>query len=322
MTGSAETYDIAVSFAGAQRALVEPVVRACQALGLKVFYDSDNTVESWGRNLITGMRTIYGGTRARHVVPFLSAEYLASDYPMEAFNAAMLRAIEVSADGYILPILVGSVQVPPEVLSPAIGYLRLEDHPVDGLARIIADRVGFARERHQEPREVAGVVNEAFGVAVRVRDARTRLLGVHASIQVKGATGELPPYVARDLDDDLRNAISAAADAGGFVLLVGPSSVGKTRTLVEAVKAVLPEWWLLRPDDTTALGPLAEQPTPQTLLWLNELQPYLTEPGGLAVWPRIETGQVGSRHSSHAVARRIQPPHRATHPRPAGPVRQ
>jgi hypothetical protein len=164
VTESVQIYDIAVSFAGAQRALVEPIVRACQALGLKVFYDKDNTVEFWGHNFITGMRAIYGGTRARYFVPFLSKEYLASAYPMDEFNTAMRRAIEISADNYILPIVVGSVQVPAELLSPSIGFLRLEDYSVDQLTRIIANRVGAARERHQEPREVTGVVDEAFGV--------------------------------------------------------------------------------------------------------------------------------------------------------------
>jgi hypothetical protein len=161
---TAQIYDIAVSFAGAQRALVEPIVRACQALGLTVFYDKDKTVEFWGRNFITGMREVYGGAKTRYVVPFLSEEYLASGYPMDEFNTAMRRAIELGVDGYLLPIVVGSVKVPAELLDPAIGYLLLEAFTADELAQLIADRVGAARERHQQPREVAGVVDEAFGV--------------------------------------------------------------------------------------------------------------------------------------------------------------
>jgi hypothetical protein len=164
VTEGPKIYDIAVSFAGAQRTLVEPVVRACQDAGLTVFYDRDNTVEFWGRNFITGMREIYGGTRARYVVPFLSEEYLASAYPMDEFTTAMQRAIEISADSYLLPIIIGSVQVPSELLNPAIAYLRLEDHTPGQLAQIIAARVGAARERHQEPREVMGVVDDTFGV--------------------------------------------------------------------------------------------------------------------------------------------------------------
>ena len=36
--------------------------------------------------------------------------------------------------------------------------------------------------------------------AVRVGQARPRLLGVHASIQTPGAVGDMPPYVPRDFD--------------------------------------------------------------------------------------------------------------------------
>ena len=41
----------------------------------------------------------------------------------------------------------------------------------------------------------------------------------------------------RDLDADLRTAITAADRNGGFVLLVGGSSMGNTRALFEAVRA-------------------------------------------------------------------------------------
>ncbi|GAB3852749.1 hypothetical protein ACFPIJ_48270 [Dactylosporangium cerinum] len=114
--------------------------------------------------------------------------------------------------------------------------------------------------------------------ATRVQDSRPRLLGVHASIQVAGADGELPPYVARDLDLALRSAVTAAAENGGFVLLVGGSSVGKTRALFEAVRAALPEWWLLHPADTDTIRGYAMAPTPRTVLWLDELQSYLNQP--------------------------------------------
>ncbi|MEV0136837.1 hypothetical protein AB0H83_51485 [Dactylosporangium sp. NPDC050688] len=119
--------------------------------------------------------------------------------------------------------------------------------------------------------------------AVRVRQARPRLLGVHAAIQIPGVAGELPPYVPRDLDADLRADLTAAATEGGFVLLMGGSSVGKTRALHEAVSDVLPEWWLLHPADTRAITAHAEASTPRTVLWLDELQRYLNPAGGLPV---------------------------------------
>jgi hypothetical protein len=118
--------------------------------------------------------------------------------------------------------------------------------------------------------------------AMRVREARARLLGVHASIQVNPAATDLPVYVPRDLDADLRTAITVAAGDGGFVLLIGDSSVGKSRALFEAVRATLPDWWLVHPANAEDVRVMAEAPTARTVVWLDELQDFLNGPDPLA----------------------------------------
>lgn len=117
--------------------------------------------------------------------------------------------------------------------------------------------------------------------AVRVREANPRLLGVHGSIQVGTDVDALPAYVARDVDAVLRDALAVGRDRGELVLVVGSSSSGKTRTMFEAVRAVVPEWWLLYPSDAAAVRAFAASPTPRTVVWLDELQRYFTEPGGI-----------------------------------------
>ena len=118
---------------------------------------------------------------------------------------------------------------------------------------------------------------------VRIRDARPRRLGVRAAIQVEGSPSDLPVYVPRDIDGDLRAALAAGAEQGCFVLLVGGSSVGKTRTLWETVLATVPDWWLLHPDrdHPERLQAMAAAPTPRTVVWLDEFQRYLGVDGGL-----------------------------------------
>jgi hypothetical protein len=122
------------------------------------------------------------------------------------------------------------------------------------------------------------------GPRVRVREADPRLLGVHAAISVPGVPDEVPPeYVPRDVDAaefGVRAKVEAAAQRGGFVLLVGGSSVGKTRCAAEAVKALLPDWWLVHPPGPEEVAALAQAP-PQTVLWLDELQRYLDGEYGL-----------------------------------------
>ena len=93
-----------------------------------------------------------------------------------------------------------------------------------------------------------------------------------------------PEYVPRDIDVaefGVRAKVVAAAQRGGFVLLVGGSSVGKTRCAAEAVRALMPGWWLLHPAGPGEVAALAAAPFPQTMVWLDELQRYLDGEHGL-----------------------------------------
>jgi hypothetical protein len=96
---------------------------------------------------------------------------------------------------------------------------------------------------------------------------------------------DLPPeYVPRDADDGefgVRAKVETAAQRGGFVLLIGGSSVGKTRCAFEAVKALLPDWWLIHPAGPAEVPSLAQAPPPRTVMWLDELQRYLDGEYGL-----------------------------------------
>jgi hypothetical protein len=65
------------------------------------------------------------------------------------------------------------------------------------------------------------------------------------------------------------------------VLLVGGSSVGKTRCAVEAVNELLPEWWLVHPAGPGEVAALAQAPFPRMVVWLDELQRYLDGEHGL-----------------------------------------
>jgi hypothetical protein len=120
---------------------------------------------------------------------------------------------------------------------------------------------------------------------VRVSEADLRRLGVHVAISAAGVSDEVPPeYVPRDVDADehgVRAKVAAAALRGGFVLLVGGSSVGKTRCAAEAVRALLPDWWLVHPAGPDQVVALAQVPSPQTVVWLDELQRYLDGEQGL-----------------------------------------
>jgi hypothetical protein len=98
------------------------------------------------------------------------------------------------------------------------------------------------------------------------------------------ADGISPEYVPRDVDEGesgIRALVANAARQGGFVLLVGGSSVGKTRSAAEAVRALLPRWRLVHPDGPGQIAALARAPARRMVVWLDELQQYLDDKDGL-----------------------------------------
>jgi CHAT domain/TIR domain len=94
-------WDVALSFAGAQRDYVEQVAAALQARGVRCFYDADEQIELWGRYLAEELPRIYAEESAA-VVVFVSAEYADRDWTRLERRAALDRAVRERRE-YVLP---------------------------------------------------------------------------------------------------------------------------------------------------------------------------------------------------------------------------
>jgi hypothetical protein len=160
---SGRTYDIAVSFATSETEYVRSVVDEARALGLAVFHEPDITHEWWGRNFLVEGRRIYGQLTLRFV-PFLSSAYFTDPRTRDAFTTAMITAT-TRGDEYILPVLVGDVPVPPELLDPFVGFLRAEDHQPHQLAAHMKNKVLAAKAREGQPQDLGAIVRDAHSVA-------------------------------------------------------------------------------------------------------------------------------------------------------------
>lgn len=106
-------------------------------------------------------------------------------------------------------------------------------------------------------------------------------LGVHPAAAVKtadGVTGRVPLFVKRDSQGELEAAMSA----GGFVLVVGDSTAGKTRLAYEAMRACLPRYTCVKPEnsDSLAVAIMAAKDARPSVLWLDDLERYMGA-GGL-----------------------------------------
>jgi TPR repeat protein len=145
----------------------------------------------------------------------------------------------------------------------------------------VQEPVGRAR---QAPRNYAGEEARALPLVGQVTDRA--VLGIHPAIELPSDAdpslpNDLPLYIPRDIDPDLRAWIARHQHTGGFLLLTGPAAAGKTRTAYQLIHATLPDWPLLMPANAEQLtADIHRAPAERLVVWLNETQNYLG-PAGL-----------------------------------------
>jgi tetratricopeptide (TPR) repeat protein len=105
-----------------------------------------------------------------------------------------------------------------------------------------------------------------------------------------------PQYVPRDIDADLRELLAAPE----FVLIVGDSTAGKSRTAFEAVAAALPNHTLVAVQDKKVIDSVISQlgQLRHAVLFLDDLERYLGD-GGLT---RTAVFQLTSGRKHYIVA--------------------
>jgi tetratricopeptide (TPR) repeat protein len=150
-----------------------------------------------------------------------------------------------------------------------------------GRARQLIDRRWALRRELPDSLALLAQAGEFPRVGEEVADPIK--LGVHrAEAPPDGlrnqAAGTLPRYIPRDVDDELRDAVRS----GGFTLVVGESTAGKSRAAFEAMRLELPDHLLAVPSGRESLAVIVASLSEvrRSVLWLDDLERFLG-PGGL-----------------------------------------
>jgi TPR repeat protein len=105
-------------------------------------------------------------------------------------------------------------------------------------------------------------------------------LGVHRATILNG--NAVPEYVPRDIDADLSKSVSALAQSGGLLIIVGDSTAGKSRAAYEALLRTVPNYRLIAPyghdelrDSLAYIAVTAEK----VVLWLDDIERFLGSDG-------------------------------------------
>ncbi|CAB3964736.1 hypothetical protein BLA3211_03000 [Burkholderia aenigmatica] len=148
-------YDIAISFAGEDRAIAEKLASTLVTKGINVFYDEYAQADLWGKDLYVHLTKIYKD-EAKYCLMLVSENYAKKQWTNHERKAAQARAFAENRE-YILP-------------------LRLDDASVDG----ILDTTGYIDYRKIELEKIIEIIsskihdyNKAHGITyeiVRIED--------------------------------------------------------------------------------------------------------------------------------------------------------
>jgi hypothetical protein len=148
LDGGEFEYDVAVSFAGPDRKVVEEVVEALKASGISVWYDADKAAELWGEDLSEILAEVYS-SKARYVMVFLSKDYTERDWTTFELEVAR-KASRSRKTAYVLPVVL-SVDVPPIVgLPKTVAHVSLIDRAPAEVAGLLSQKLKAARGRNKE----------------------------------------------------------------------------------------------------------------------------------------------------------------------------
>ncbi len=151
-------YDVALSYAGEDKAYVDDVAHALRRKSLRVFYDKFEEADLIGRNLIDHLSEIYQN-KARLCIVFVSAAYAKKPFTRIERQAAQARAME-SDEPYIIPVRLDDSEIPG--LLSSIAYV--SGKTPEALAQLIASKLLLT-----EPAGVRSPGSSSKGDAVLLR---------------------------------------------------------------------------------------------------------------------------------------------------------
>lgn len=142
-------YDVCLSFAGEQRDYVEMIASGLKERGLRVFYDADEAVNLWGKDLAEHLDHIYRKA-SRYCIVFVSEAYAAKPWTRHERRSALARAIEEDGE-YILPARFDDTELPG--LRPTVGYVDLRQYAPETLIEFLIEKVALTRTDHRAQAE-------------------------------------------------------------------------------------------------------------------------------------------------------------------------
>lgn len=130
-------WDVAVSFAGENRPIVEDFKSCLNSQGYTAYYDFDEQHRLWGENLRRKLSDVYAHD-AEYMVIFLSKHYPEKDWTSFEFEVGKEARSKRTAT-YLLPLIVDDVHV--VGLSKDVGYLDLRRMSIEEVVSVLIRKI-------------------------------------------------------------------------------------------------------------------------------------------------------------------------------------
>ena len=130
-------YDVALSFAGEDRATAEELATLLKARGVRVFYDLFEQANLWGKDLYQHLQGVYRD-RAMYAVILVSEHYVKKAWTRHELQQVQARDFMENRE-YILPLRLDNSELPG--LNPTVGYVDLNHTTVEGVANLLLDKI-------------------------------------------------------------------------------------------------------------------------------------------------------------------------------------
>ncbi len=177
-------FDVALSFAGEDRAFASELAERLLHGGVRVFYDRYAEADLWGKDLYQHLQSVYRD-KAKYCVVIVSRHYADKLWTRHELKQAQARAFRENRE-YILPVRLDDTELPG--VNATVGYVDANSYSIGDISSMVIEKL----RTHG-----AVVLPEACASSDDVFEDEPELLDLRA-----------------DMDDALQSAMVAIARIG------------------------------------------------------------------------------------------------------------
>ena len=185
-------YQVALSFAGEDRAYAGRLAELLIDKGVSVFYDRHEQAELWGRDLYQHLQRVYRD-QALFCVVFLSRNYVRKLWTRYELQQAQARAFREHRE-YILPVRLDDTDVPGIV--ETTGYIHLRTTSLERIAELLVTKLSLLNPEYKQYTKERWAI---YRMSILSRAQDKSLLADYLGVEPRDVDNLLTSEILRDV---------------------------------------------------------------------------------------------------------------------------